>query len=129
MMLFILFVYHNNILTELYVHGGRFLCFTYALLTFISLFILYTPFFYVITSSLSIQTLILIYNTQNKTFNLNMLTHHFANELLIQKRLNIMVKNFYLQEKNGLYFLTTKGKYIAVFFNYIKKIWKLGDGG
>lgn len=96
------------------------------LMTF-CLFVLYMPFYYVIATSLSIQSMILL--KIKGQYPLNQLQEAFVSKALVEGRLSTMVTNGYLIEMNKQYRLTPKGKKVAGVFIFLKNLWKLGSGG
>lgn len=102
---------------------------TYGLLVMGCLFIVYMPFYYTIVASLSIQTLIVLEETQGRSARIDELRQKFASTGIVAGRLNIMITNGYLTERDGRYRVTSKGRMIAKFFGYLKELWRLGPGG
>ncbi|HWE52235.1 MAG TPA: hypothetical protein VG273_20740 [Bryobacteraceae bacterium] len=93
------------------------------------LFILYMPFYYNVVNSLSIQTLVLLGNSPDKTLPLAELRHRFAGPPIVTGRLDTMVANHYLENRNGRYGVTKKGRMVARLFGGLKDFWKMGPGG
>lgn len=93
------------------------------------LFIVYMPFYYTISTSLSVQTLICLEETQGRVLSVDELRQRFASTTIVAGRLNVMVANGYLTERAGKYSVTPKGRAIARFFGYLKEVWRLGPGG
>ena len=96
-------------------------------LTILCLFVLYMPFYYVIATSLSVQSMILV-QTKGQ-YPLRQLQEAFVSRTLVGDRLSTMVANGYLVEVNGHYCLTPKGRRVARIFLFFKGLWKLGAGG
>lgn len=109
--------------------GGLLVMITSAMLVMFSLFILYMPFFYAITNSLSVRTLITILRAPGSEISLDRLKAEFASRELVQKRLDAMVLSGLLSRDGSEYRLTKKGRRIARTFNPIKALWRLGPGG
>ena len=87
------------------------------------------PFYYTIAKSLSVESLLIIYNKKKDICNVSELYKKFASNELISERLDTMVHNGYILQKEDKYFLTRKGMFLARTFLGIKKFWKLGPGG
>ena len=94
------------------------------------LLVLYMPFFYVLTTSLSVATLINMANTPHRSIQLKDLTSQFASPEFVTARLSILCLNGYLTctENNG-YRLTARARRFVRLFDYIKRGWGLGTGG
>ncbi|MDP3561069.1 MAG: hypothetical protein Q8R83_02675 [Legionellaceae bacterium] len=103
----------------------------YGLVISVSFFILYMPFYYTVASSLSIQSMIKIFDNSlaGKNTELDCLREQFTSKELMQDRMSLMIDNGYIYEFENKYYLTTKGKRTAKIFSQIKNIWKLGAGG
>lgn len=101
----------------------------YGILVMVCLFILYMPFYYTIATSLSVQSLIFLETNSKRSLTVDDLREHFASREIVAGRLAVMALNGYLREESGRYFIAPKGHRIAVFFSYLKDLWKLGPGG
>jgi hypothetical protein len=98
-------------------------------LTILCLFVLYMPFYYVVATSLSVESLILINNRQQGQYSVAQLQEIFVSKSLVSDRLETMVLNGWLARCGDDYMLTVKGRFIAKYFRFIKKLWNLGLGG
>jgi len=98
-----------------------------AIVVLLSLFILYMPFYYSISASLSIQTMIAIHRDGDA--DIRELENRCASESVVSKRLQIMAANGYLIPDGMEYRLTRKGILVARFFRQLKALWQLGPGG
>ena len=117
-------------LNKLIITEFLFLPIIFSYLTFFCLYVLYMPFFYTISASLSVQTLILLLRNESSSASLIFLRSKFASHDLINGRLNIMKKNNFLSlDIDGFYHLKIKGQITSYFFNWLKIIWKLLPGG
>ena len=93
------------------------------------LFILYMPFYYNVVNSLSIQTLVLLNDSQDKTLAISDLRYRLASVPIVTGRLDTMAANGYLTRSGEGYSLTPKGRTMARIFAALKDFWKLGPGG
>lgn len=100
-----------------------------ALTTMACLFVLYMPFYFVIATSLSVQTLNLMSQSPGGVMKVDRLREVFASRDIIAGRLRTMVSNGYLVEDKGAYVLTPKGILVARVFGSVKRLWRLGPGG
>jgi hypothetical protein len=100
-----------------------------ALTTMGCLFILYMPFYFVIATSLSVQTLNLMRLSPGGVMKIDRLREIFASRAIIAGRLRTMVSNGYLVEDEGAYRLTPKGDIVGRIFRSFKRLWRLGAGG
>ena len=91
-------------------------------------YVLYTPFYYTVCTSLSIQSLIRLQQCGG-TLNENDLLKEFASLDLIHKRLEIMSTNKYIVRSGDHYTATRKGRFVAAVFSNLKRLWNLGAGG
>jgi hypothetical protein len=98
-------------------------------LVYAGLFVLYMPFYYVIAASLSAATIVLLNQKPDGALPLPTLHDTFASRRLVEQRLQTMVANGFLQTTPAGYRLTAKGRRVAQFFDWLKRIWKLGPGG
>lgn len=115
----------NPVLTQ----GGFMLATLCGLLLYAGLFVLYMPFYYVVVSSLSVRTIVLLSRKPGGALSLASLQDEFVSIQLVGRRLDIMVENGFLCRAPSGYELTAKGKNVARIFDNLKRIWKLGAGG
>lgn len=125
--LFVLTLLGYLVSTILLFQGNVMMSLLWGWLTLFSFFVLYMPFYYVIATSLSVQSMILV-QTEGR-YPLQQLQETFVSKNLVGNRLSLMVTNDYLIEVNGRYSLTSKGRRIAHIFLFFKNLWKLGAGG
>jgi hypothetical protein len=97
-------------------------------LTYVCLFVLYAPFFYTMTTSLSVQTLVMLLRNRGELTEAE-LYRHFASYALAHGRLAVLHRSGYIEIKEGRYRATIRGRLIARVFSTIKVLWKLGQGG
>jgi hypothetical protein len=98
-------------------------------LVYAGLLILYMPFYYVVAASLSVRTVVLLRRCEDGALPLSALRDEFVSRALIGRRLQTMVENGFLRPAARGYGLTGKGRRVAVFFDFVKRIGKLGPGG
>jgi hypothetical protein len=92
------------------------------------LFVLYMPFHYVVTASLSVRTAVML-GRHGGALPLTALHDRFASRRLVGERLRTMVDNGFLRATPAGYVLTAKGRRTAQVFDCLKRLWKLGAGG
>jgi hypothetical protein len=93
------------------------------------LFVLYMPFYYVVMASLSVRTVVLLGREPDGALPLRALQDKFASRQLVGQRLHTMVENRFLRATPLGYVLTAKGEWTAQFFDFLKRLWRLGAGG
>jgi hypothetical protein len=101
----------------------------YGVLAMGGLFILYMPFYYTIVASLSIQTLICLDESPGKSLRIAELHQRFASRDIVAGRLEVMVRNGYLEHGPSGYRATSKARVMSHLFGFLKAVWKLGPGG
>ena len=94
-----------------------------------ALFVLYMPFYYTISASLSVRTLLVLDLAPAGRAPLDRLVERFASTEAVRERLETMAANGYLLREGEAYRLTQKGRWVARPFRAIKKVWRLGPGG
>ncbi len=94
-----------------------------------SLFVLYMPFYYTLSASLSVRTLLALKGAPDGRAPLAQLVERFSSVEVVRGRLETMAANGYLRREGEAYRLTPKGLWVATVFRAIKKIWRLGPGG
>ncbi len=92
-------------------------------------FILYMPFYYTITTSLSIQTLIAIEEAPGRRIAVDTLCSPSVYNSIVQGRLESMVVAGNLTRQDDRYRATRKGQRVARVFATLKALWRLGPGG
>jgi hypothetical protein len=100
----------------------------YAVLTTACLFVVYSPFFYSVFTSLSIQSLIILLNEGGEA-RVDYLFERFALPNLFDGRLNTMIASGYLVRNGDRFHLTPKAAVIGRLFRGLKSAWRLGAGG
>ena len=93
------------------------------------LFVLYMPFYYTISASLSIRTLVALRCSPGERQSLARLVEGFASLPIVQGRLETLAANGYVGRAGDAYRLTGKGRIVARTFRLIKALWRLGPGG
>ena len=111
------------------IRGGILMAVIWGCLTILCLFVLYMPFYYAVTTSLSVESMILINNRQQGQYSVEQLQEIFVSKSLVSGRLETMVLNGWLARCGDGYMLTGKGRFIAKCFRFMKKLWNLGAGG
>jgi len=91
-------------------------------------FVLYVPLVFVISSSLSVDTLILLERAGGRLPRVA-LYRRFAAAEAARRRLEIMRKSGLLTLEGGRYRLTPKAAALAQFFAEMKRLWNLQPGG
>ena len=118
--------------TVAFTHVGRLDSFliaeVYAFLTMACLFIVYSPFFYTVFTSLSIESLTVIFKAGGSMPTETLFRRYTSRELFVG-RLRTLEVNGYLKCANGCYTLTCKGLGLARGFVVLKSAWRLGAGG
>jgi hypothetical protein len=110
--------------------GGWLMGAVWGALAYLGLFCLYTPFYYVVTSSLSVQTLVILLARPENAIPLAALREEFASRDFLQARLHTMLDNGFLFRRSAQGFaLTPKGELLAQLFSRLKQFWKLAPGG
>lgn len=98
------------------------------LFTMAFLFVVYTPFYYTIATSLSVQTLVLLARNGGE-ISVQKLIQQFTSEEFVKARLMTMMRNGYVFRKGDTFYPSSKGLVLSRVFSLIKKIWRLGAGG
>ena len=101
----------------------------YSLIFIFSLFILYMPFYYTVSSSVSVQTMVFIKEKGKGKSSTHELKNVFASSDVIRYKLESMANSHMIAYREGYYSLTRKGEMVARFFQFMKKIWRTGPGG
>ena len=101
---------------------------THGCLSYACLFVLYVPFFYSLTTSLSVETLISLLQRGGQTEE-RVLYRRFASLDFAQDRVDTLHRSGYLSLGNGSYRPTGRGRAAAGLFAAIKSLWRLGPGG
>ena len=96
---------------------------------FLGLFVLYMPFIYTLSHSLSVETLLLLTSRDDGRIREEQLTQKFTSPAFLDARLTSMVESGYLAVKDSRYRLTRRGRTVARGFDWLKSLWRLGSGG
>jgi hypothetical protein len=110
-------------------HGGWLMGVLWGELTYLGLYCLYTPFYYVVVASLSVRTMVMLLHAPDRTLPLKLLQQEFASPALVRQRLATMAANGFLHLDGERYALTAKGRLLASAFAWLKGFWNLGAGG
>jgi hypothetical protein len=108
--------------------GGRALGALWGALTFLGLYVLYMPFYYVVRASLSVRTLILLRGAGGSLPRAEV-ARDFTSERFVADRLDTMVTNGFLTRQDTGYAITAKGGALARAAVFVKALWRLGAGG
>jgi hypothetical protein len=108
--------------------GQRLLSGIFAAMTMGCLFVLYTPFYYVISNSLSVQSITVIRERQGRLARED-LYEKFAGRPLLQNRLETLARSGYVVRNGTAFGLTRRGRRLLAPFLALKSLWKLGPGG
>ncbi|MGE3912155.1 MAG: hypothetical protein AB7K36_22535 [Chloroflexota bacterium] len=109
--------------------GHRVVAVVAALATVSCSFILYTPMYYVVVSSLTGQMLVKLNETEDGSLPLDALASPVTYRRIVEPRLDSMVASGLLSRQDGVYRATLKGIKTARTFRYLKALWQLGPGG
>ncbi|MGE3273096.1 MAG: hypothetical protein AB7P40_30475 [Chloroflexota bacterium] len=119
----------HGMLPGLATTGHRIVAVISALATVSCCFILYTPMYYVIVSSLTGQMLVKLNAADDGSLPLDALASPVTYRRIVEPRLDSMVASGLLRRQDGVYRATPKGIRTARTFRYLKALWQLGPGG
>ena len=91
-------------------------------------FILYMPFYYTVSNSLSVQMLIRM-EAAPDDLSVEELRQGFRMDELLAGRLAILVASGYLVQKGTRFAMTVRARVVAQSFRFMKSLWRLGPGG
>lgn len=97
-------------------------------LTFLCLYVLYMPFYFVVMTSLSVESLIML-DKAGGSLRISRLQDRFTFEAFAADRFATMVRNGILRQTPDGYVVTEKGRQTIRPFLFIKSLWRLGAGG
>jgi hypothetical protein len=100
-----------------------------SVVTMACLWVLYMPFYYVIATSLSVRTLLVLASAEESTLPLTQLEARFASASMLQERLSTMRTYRNVAAEGTGFTLTAKGRTTAAIFGGLKRFWELGPGG
>jgi hypothetical protein len=109
--------------------GGWLLGALWGDLTFLGLYVLYMPFYFVVVTSLSVETLVMLAKQTDGTLPAAQLRARFASEAFVADRFDTMVRNSLLEKTPDGYSVTKKGRRAVRPFLLVKALWGLGAGG
>ena len=107
---------------------GRLLGGMFAMLTIGALFVLYVPIYYVVANSLSVQSIVLLYQHHGRLPRAE-LYERFAGRRLLQGRLETLVRSGYAVSDGTVFRITERGSRLITPFVALKRLWRLGPGG
>lgn len=99
------------------------------LATMFALFLLYGPFYYTVSASLSIMTVIAVEQAPGHELPVADLTADSVFEDMLYRRLESMADSGNLVREAAGYRLTPKGRAVGRCFIAVKNLWRLGPGG
>jgi hypothetical protein len=108
--------------------GGWLLSALWGDLTFLCLYVLYMPFYFVVMTSLSVETLIMLHH-RGGTLHVSQLQERFSSEAFVADRFATMSRNGMLRQTTDGYAVTEKSRQTIRLFLFIKSLWRLGAGG
>ena len=91
-------------------------------------FVLWTPAYYVVATSLSVATVVALDRFPEGVPAAAVMPDHLLDDM-IRKRLDSMVLSGTLQTDGDAFRLTPKGRRAARFFSGMNDFWKMGPGG
>lgn len=97
-------------------------------LTSLCLFVLYMPAVYVVLTSVSVQTIVLL-RQSGRALPRQALYDRFSGPGIVAERLTALTASGYLRKDAQLFSLTAPGRRIARLFQWLKGAWRLGPGG
>jgi hypothetical protein len=100
-----------------------------SVVTIACLWVLYMPFYYVIATSLSVRTLLMLVSVEEATLPLEQLEARFASATMLQERLATMTTYRNVAAHGAVFTATSKGRATAAVFGGLKRLWELGLGG
>ncbi len=109
--------------------GGWQLGALWGTLTFLCLYVLYMPFYFVVMTSLSVDTIVMLLKQPSRRLPLAALRERFTSEQFVTDRFEIMGRNGLLRKTPQSYCITGKGRRAIRPFMLVKALWRLGAGG
>jgi hypothetical protein len=107
---------------------GRPLGLAFGVTTLSCLFVVYGPLYYVVSHSLSVQSIILLRDHRGRLPR-ETLYETFAGRGLLRGRLETLVRSGYVVEERGTFRITPRGRRVIAPFRVVASLWKLGPGG
>jgi hypothetical protein len=108
--------------------SGRLLSAVFGAMTMSCLFVLYTPLYYVVANSLSVQSIILLRERHGRLSRSD-LYDTFAGQRLLDRRLESLARSGYVATDRRGFRITSRGRRTAAPFLALKSLWRLGPGG
>jgi hypothetical protein len=108
--------------------GGWLLGALWGCLTFLCLYVLYMPFYFVVMTSLSVESLIMLDKAGGR-MDVSRLQDRFTSQAFAADRFATMRRNGMLRQTPDGHAVTDKGRQTIWPFLYIKSLWRLGAGG
>jgi len=107
---------------------GRLLSTIFGAMTMSCLFVLYTPLYYVVATSLSVQSIVLLLDHHGRLAR-ETLYETFASRRLLQGRLETLARSGYVARDGGAFRITRRGRRVVAPFLVLRSLWNLGPGG
>jgi hypothetical protein len=101
---------------------------TYGGVVLFCAFILYMPFYYTISNSLSVQMLIRM-EAAPYDLSIEEVRQGFRLDEMLAGRLEILVVSGYLVQNGTRFAMTARARVLAQSFLFMKSLWRLGPGG
>lgn len=92
-------------------------------------FMCYAVFYYMAESSVGVRTMIELASAPEHGLTLEELTRRYRYDWMLNRRLTRMVHAGYLDEVNGEYRTTARGRIVALVIGGCKRFLRLGPGG
>jgi len=99
-----------------------------AVMTMSCLFVLYAPFYYVLSNSLSLQSMIVLLESKG-SLGREALYGRFASTALVEGRLSTMERSGYVTRDAARFRITERGRRLIAPFLLLKSLWRMGPGG
>ena len=106
----------------------RLLAGIFAFMTMSCLLVLYAPAYYVIANSLSVQSIVLLFEGRGALAREN-LYDAFAGRRLLNGRLATLVRSGFAEADGTEFRITRRGRRLIAPFLALKSLWRLGPGG
>jgi hypothetical protein len=108
--------------------AGWFLSAVFGLMTVSCLLVLYVPLYYVVSNSLSVQSMILLLNSHG-SLTREELSRKFASHEFLEARVRTLVRSGHVMEDGATFRISQRGRSIVAPFLMLKSLWRLGAGG
>lgn len=99
------------------------------LMLYIFLFLGYCQFYFIVDRSISVRVMIELEKSPNKKLSFKEIEKIYDFDEILSRRLQHMIDAKYIVENSGSYTNTSKGRFEAKIFNFLKEFLRLGKGG